>query len=161
MPEKFRVRLATEKDSPAIKRLVFAARLNPTQLKWQHFMVADNSQGEVIGCGQIKPHQDGSCELASLVIDPDYRSQGIARTLIERLIGIHEGDLYLMCRASLGGFYEKFGFEGINESQMPPYFKRIARLASIAEILQKEGETLLVMKHPSPAYGSWRIPPAP
>jgi N-acetylglutamate synthase-like GNAT family acetyltransferase len=146
MPENYQLRSATERDSPAIKKLVTQARLNPTQLKWQHFVVATDFDGAVIGCGQIKTHQDGSHELASLVVDLDFRGLGIARGLIEHLMGIHEGDLYLMCRSNLGGFYEKFGFEGIGESHMPPYFRRIARLVSIAEILRKEGETLLVMK---------------
>jgi N-acetylglutamate synthase-like GNAT family acetyltransferase len=146
MPENYQLRSATEQDSPAIKKLVTQARLNPTQLKWRHFVVATDFDGAVIGCAQIKTHQDGSHELASLVVDLDYRGLGIARALIEHLIGIHEGDLYLMCRSSLGGFYEKFSFERIGESQMPPYFRRIARLVSIAEILRKEGETLLIMK---------------
>ena len=146
MPDNYQLRPATEGDSPAIKKLVNQARLNPTQLKWQHFTVAADFQAKVIGCGQIKTHQDGSNELASLVVDPNYRGLGIARTLVEGLLENYKGDLYLMCRASLGKFYEKFGFESAKETQLPPYFRRIARLASIAEILQKEGETLLVMK---------------
>jgi N-acetylglutamate synthase-like GNAT family acetyltransferase len=116
-------------------------------LDWQRFVVATNPGGAVIGCAQVKPHRDGSYELASLVVDPDHRGQGIARLVIEHLIQLHEGDLYLMCRSSLGEFYGRFGFDAIPEPEMPPFFQRIAKLASLARISRKEGETLLVMKH--------------
>jgi N-acetylglutamate synthase-like GNAT family acetyltransferase len=140
------LRSALASDSTAIKNLVRMARINPAGLKWSRFAVAENDLGEVIGCGQIKPHRDGSHELASLVVDPEYRCQGIARSLVEHLTEIHQGDLYLMCRSSLGGFYEKLGFESLSEPQMPPYFRRVSRLASLADFLRKEGETLLVMR---------------
>jgi len=70
----------------------------------------------------------------------------MARSLAVHLTGNHKGDLYLTCRSSLGEFYEKLGFESIDECQMPPYFRRINRLAALAEFLRKEGETLLVMR---------------
>ena len=95
---------------------------------------------------QIKPHKDGSDELASLVVDPAYSGMGIARALVEHLIGIYDGTLYLMCRATLGEFYQRFGFKAVLEPQMPPYFRRIAKLASLVEIMSKAGETLLIMK---------------
>lgn len=100
----------------------------------------------MIACAQIKPHRDGSHELASLVVDADYRGQGIARSLVEHLTEIHAGELYLICRASLGDFYEKLGFEVVSQPQMTPYFRKISRLASLVEIIHKEGETLLVMR---------------
>ena len=139
-------RPAVTEDLPRIRELVRAAQINPTGLDWQRFAVIVNFDQQVIACAQIKPHRDGSRELASLVVDPAYRNQGLARTLIAHLIRQYEGDLHLMCRASLGGFYAKFGFEPLSEPEMPPYFRRINRLASLIESLQKEGETLLVMR---------------
>ena len=143
---QFTLRPATQLDSPAIKNLVTVAHLNPTGLNWRRFIVAGNEMNTVIGCVQIKPHRDGSQELASLVVAAEYRSLGIARALMEKQIRCQEGDLYLMCRASLGQFYEKFGFQGIAQPEMPPYFRRISKLASLAEILRSDGETLLIMK---------------
>lgn len=142
----FSLRPALASDFAAIKNLVRNAQINPIGLKWSRFVIVENDLGVVIGCAQIKPHRDGSNELASLVVNPDYRGRGIARSLVEHLAGKQMGELYLMCRSSLGEFYRKLGFEAINESKMPPYFRRINRLASIAEILRKEGETLLVMR---------------
>ncbi len=143
------LRPAVAAEAPRIRQLVRAERINPTGLDWQRFTVAVNLQGEVVGCAQIKTHRDGSAELASLVVGPQYRGQGIARVLVEYLIEIHGGTLYLMCRASLGDFYTKLGFQIVPKPEMPPYFHRVSRLASLVEILQKEGETLLVMCRPT------------
>ena len=140
------IRHAVAEDLPAIKALVRAARINPTGLKWPRFVVAENELRVVIACAQIKPHRDGSYELASLVVNPDCRGQGFARSLVEYLTETHEGELYLMCRSSLGDFYEKLGFEVAAKSQMPPYFQNISSLASLVEIIRREGETLLVMR---------------
>jgi N-acetylglutamate synthase-like GNAT family acetyltransferase len=143
---RFQLRPAAAADFKKIKSLVREARINPTGLDWQRFIVAENDHGVVIGCVQIKPHRDGSHELASLVVDPEFRGQGIARALVEGLLENHTGELYLMCRSSLGGFYEKLGFAAVDETQMPPYFRRVSRLASLAKILAREGDELLVMK---------------
>jgi N-acetylglutamate synthase-like GNAT family acetyltransferase len=143
---KINLRPANKVDRRRIIKLVWEAHLNPTGLKWQRFVVAFNPGGKVIGCAQLKPHQDGSCELASLVVDPDYRGQGISRLMVDYLIRGADRDLFLMCRASLGDFYRQFGFDSIAESEMPPFFRRISRLASFAKRLRKEGEALLVMR---------------
>ena len=142
----FWLRPANADDFAAIKNLVYIARINPLGLKWPRFAIAENGLGEVIGCAQIKSHRDGSQELASLVVAPDYRGQGIARSLVTHLTGNHKGDLYLTCRSSLGEFYENFGFEPIDEQQMPPFFRRVSRLASLLDILHKGDETMLVMR---------------
>jgi amino-acid N-acetyltransferase len=142
----FSLRPSIPSDFPAIKNLVRTAQINPTGLKWPRFVIAESDLGEVIGCAQIKPHRDGSFELASLVVAENYRGQGIARSIVAHLTTHHEGTLYLMCRSSLREFYQKLGFAPVSEPQMPPYFRRISRLASLAEFLQKEGETLLVMR---------------
>jgi N-acetylglutamate synthase-like GNAT family acetyltransferase len=106
----FTIRPANLSDLPAIKILVHSARINPSGLVLPRFVVAENDSAEVVDCGQIKPHRDGSFELASLVVAENYRDQGIARSLVLHLTANHKGDLYLMCRSSLGEFYKKFGF---------------------------------------------------
>jgi len=142
----FKLRPAVEEDDAAIRALVKEGRINPTGLKWPRFVVAVNSVGEVVGCGQVKSHRDGSIELASLVVTAEWRGLGLARAIIEYLVCEHPEDMYLMCRSSLGDFYERFDFRALRETEMSPYFRRISRLASLAEFLRKDGETLLVMK---------------
>ena len=143
---KWTVRLANQNDSSAIRRLVISGGINPTGLDWRRFIVAEAPDGRVIGCGQIKPHRDGSHELASIAVAPEWRERGVARAIIERLLASQDGDLYLMCRSRLGPLYEKFGFQALAETEMPKYFKKVSRLASFVEYFNKERETLLVMK---------------
>ena len=100
----------------------------------------------MIACGQLKPHIDGSTEIASLAVQPDCRSQGIARAIIEKLMLDAPRPLYLMCRSELGLLYEKFDFYALQPEEMPPYFRRISKLASLVDILARDGTSLLVMR---------------
>jgi len=142
----FNLRPAVKGDDAAIRSLIKEGRINPTGLKWPRFVVAVNSVGDVIGCGQVKSHRDGSIELASLVVAAEWRGNRVARAIIEHLVNEHPEDMTLMCRSSLGDFYERFGFRVLKESEMSPYFRRISRLGSLVEFLRKDGETLLVMR---------------
>ena len=142
----FKLRPATEDDAAVIRRLVRIGQINPTGLKWQRFIVAESPQGQVIGCGQVKSHGDGSDELASLVVHPDWRGQGIARVIIEHLAATHVGDLYLMCRSNLGPMYEKFGYRSVPPDEMPRYFQRIMRMLGLLERVRSDGEGVLIMK---------------
>ena len=142
----FSLRPATEEDAEIIRKLVRIGQINPTGLKWERFMVAVSEDGQVIGCCQVKPHRDGSDELASLVVHPDWRGQGIARALIEHFLAAYAGDLYLMCRSNLGPLYEQFGFQIVPRDELPRYFQRIMRLMSLFEIMRSDGEGGLIMK---------------
>lgn len=144
--DTFSLRQATRDDQGDIRTLVIKGGINPTGLDWERFTVAESAAGEVIGCVQLKPHRDGSLELASLAVREDWRGRGVARALIEDLIAGNNGELYLMCRSGLGPLYEKFGFYALEEEQMPPYFRRISKLVSIVNTLRKSGQTLLIMR---------------
>lgn len=123
------VRPARREDFPAIRRLVFGARLNPLGLDWRRFLVAGTPGGEVLGCGQVKPHADGSRELASIVVREQARGRGLARALIENLLARQAArPVYLMCRASLEPFYAIFGFRTAGLDEMSVYFRRISRI---------------------------------
>ena len=141
----FKLRQAVIDDSTRIKFLVREAHLNPLGLDWRRFTVAVTPQEGIIGCGQIKTHRDGSRELASVVVDPIWRGEGIAKEVINHLVSIHPLPVYLTCRSSLGDFYIRFGFNVVNDD-LPPYFRRVSRLFSIFKKASRRQENLLVMK---------------
>lgn len=143
---EFTVRQARREDFAAIRELIGIVRINPTGLDWRRFVVAHTPGGEFAGCGQLKPHGDGSLELASIAVVPGMRGQGAARAVIEKLLEDGPRPLYLMCRARLGPFYEKFGFRAIDLADMPPYFRRIQKLARFFRAAVPENESLLVMR---------------
>jgi len=139
-------RKALESESNQIDDLIHLVGINPTGLDWKRFVVAVNDRGEVVGCGQIKPHGKDILELASIAVTPEHRGKGIARSVIEHLLKDTPRPLYLMCMSHNGSLYEKFGFEVIEERQMPRYFKRIKKLFDLADVFKHSDEKLLVMK---------------
>lgn len=141
------LRAATAADQPAIDALIKGLHLFGLNIKWPHFVVAvDDATQQIVAMGQIKRHGDRSYELASIGTAPGYRGRGLARQIIEYLLAQHPGELYLMCVSTMGTFYEPFGFRPVAFDAMPPYFKRMHRLAAAARLLDKTGPTLLVMR---------------
>lgn len=145
----FRIQKATEKHAGPIRGLVLRSGINPTALNWRRFLVALDERGELIGCGQVKPHADGTHELASIAVEPEWRGRGVARALIEALLAKHPGELYLMCQSSLEPLYTKFGFLKIERAQMPTFFRRVSKLAGILEYWSQRGAHLIVMHLPA------------
>jgi N-acetylglutamate synthase-like GNAT family acetyltransferase len=140
------IRHALEAESTQIKDLIHLVGINPTGLDWKRFVVAVNPDGQVIACGQIKPHGREIRELASIAVRPEYRGQGLARAVIEMLLLENPKPLYLMCISHNSPMYEKFGFQVLPLEQMPRYFLRIKRLFGVSQIFSKSDEELLVMK---------------
>jgi N-acetylglutamate synthase-like GNAT family acetyltransferase len=128
----YRIRPATQADQPAITAMVRAAGINPLNLHWPRFRVAEDA-GRVVGVAQIKTHGDASRELASLAVAPDRQGEGIGAALIQHLLAQPEGQppLYLMCRNELEGYYTRFGFRRVERGEMPPYFRRMTRVAAV------------------------------
>lgn len=137
------LRPAIQADQKIITRLIRDENLNPMSLDWRHFIVAEDN-GAIVGIGQIKPHGDGSRELASIAVIRERRRQGIASEIIRALLDKENGDLYLTCRAQLESFYNRFGFRKIGREEMTPYFRRLHRIGNFFAWLA--GTEMLVMK---------------
>ena len=142
----YTIRPAQESEAAQIKALINLVGINPTGLDWKRFIVAVNAEGQVISCGQLKPHGADILELASIGTLPEYRGQGIAREVIEALLAKSPRPLYLMCIAHNGPMYEKFGFQIIEGEEMPRYFQRIKKLFDVTDVFRHSTEELLVMK---------------
>lgn len=143
---EFIVRPATREDFTAIRSLIRTVRINPFGLDWRRFIIVVTLEGNLIGCGQIKCHHDGSQEMASIAIQEQFRGGGMAKRIIESLLSSNNNrPIYLMCRARLNDFYLKFGFRPVNIERMPPYFRRICHLEHIVNHYKQPGGRLLVM----------------
>jgi N-acetylglutamate synthase-like GNAT family acetyltransferase len=125
------LRKATAGDAKAIRALIWRVKINPMDLDWRRFVVAVTEQNAVIGCGQIKPHGDGTLELASIAVVPEFQGQGIGKSIIRKLLAESSPPLYLTCRDTIESYYHQFGFQAMSYEQMPPYFKRISRIATL------------------------------
>ena len=144
---KITIRPAVAADQKTITAIIRAAEINPMDLKWPHFVLAvDEDSGQVVGTGQIKRHRDGSEEVASIATIPSYQHRGVAHQVINYLLAQHPGVLYLTCLDTMGPFYGQFGFRALDKDGLPPYFRRLMRVAQTFEFLQNSGRRLLVMK---------------
>jgi N-acetylglutamate synthase-like GNAT family acetyltransferase len=146
MTANFTIRPAKESDQPAIKTLIRDAGINPLGLHWPRFLVAVNPAGNVIGCGQVKLHRDGSRELASLAVARDWRGRGVAGEIIRELQQKHGAPLWLTCMERLVSFYEPFGFvRPETAGEMPPYFRRVLRLFRLYQAITRGTADLAAM----------------
>ncbi|MBX3059702.1 MAG: GNAT family N-acetyltransferase [Anaerolineae bacterium] len=141
-----KLRAATQDDQAAIKALIREVGINPMALDWRRFVVAEDESGQFIGCGQVKPHRDGSRELASIAVKKGWRRQGVARAIIERLQAEHGRPLWLTCVNRLVAFYEPFGFVEVSDyNQMSGYYRRAKRLMTLFLRLSRQPYYLAVM----------------
>jgi N-acetylglutamate synthase-like GNAT family acetyltransferase len=140
------LRPATQADANTIRHIISQVRINPLALDWHRFILPIDSNGKVTGCGQVKPHSDGSIELASIAVLLEWRNKGVARQVIEYLLEQHPGRIYLTCQSQLGPMYQKFGFQVIQTAEMTPYFKRINRIVTWIGKLTRQPRSMLVMR---------------
>jgi amino-acid N-acetyltransferase len=122
-------------------------RINPSGLDWRRFVLAVDESGGMIGCGQVKPHGDGTRELASIAVVPEWRGRGVARAIIEYWLARAEPPLWLTCNSGLIPMYQKFGFQEIRDN-LPPYFKRLRRIAGVVIFAARSDQYLAIMRRP-------------
>lgn len=149
----FSLRPATAVDQPTIKALIRAVGINPLGLNWRRFLVAVDAQDTLIGCGQVKPHRDGTRELASIAVDPNWRRQGVARALIEALMARESPPLWLTCASPRVPLYLRFGFREVEDTAvMPPTFRRYTRLFRLFQTITRQNNIYLAVMvwHPTP-----------
>ena len=147
MPETFTLRSANAGDEAPIKKLIRAEHLDPLNVHWQNFLVAeDAAEGRVIGIGQVKPYRSGR-ELGSLVVVADRRQSGVGGAIIRALIERERGPLLLFCQAFREPYYARFGFQRCGLRDLPGEFKLKYALGTI--VTRLVGRRLVVMQRPN------------
>jgi len=128
------IRPARQEDQQTIVSFVQQAKINPRNLHWERFLVAEEN-GQVIGIRQVKIHAGGTREVASGFVLPEYRRQGISAHLMNEILRHEAGTLYLMCRDLRAPYYEKFGFRRAEVDQLPSDFRKEYRIGRIVTSL--------------------------
>ena len=150
----FRIRKATREDAGFIRRLIWRVGINPIGLDWRRFVVTTQAEGDRMGCAQLKFHKDETKELASVAVLPMYRRQGVAEMMIHEILKDQQPPIYLTCRGSMVGYYERFGFyELVALESMPAYFRKVKRVFDWLE-KRKWVERLAVMEWNGKDYRS-------
>jgi predicted N-acetyltransferase YhbS len=132
------IRPATAAEQATITAIVRAARINPSDLDWRRFLVAEQG-GRIVGVVQVRPHDDGSRELASLAVVPEQQGQGVGAALVGALLERERGPLDLMCMDQMAGYYARFGFRRLASQELLPYFRRITRIVRVIDLIARLG----------------------
>lgn len=143
------IRPARQEDQQTIVSFVQQARINPRNLHWQNFFVAEEN-GQAVGIRQIKVHSQGTREVASGFVLPEYRRQGISARLMNELLARESGPLYTMVNQKRAPYYEQFGFRQVDSKQLPSDFQReywIGRIiTTLGSLFAKDRVRIIPMK---------------
>jgi len=142
LPSECAIRPASAQDIKSIKKLVWSARLDPTQLRWQQFWVIE-CEGKLAACGQLRNFA-GAQELGSLVVAKDWRDRGLGSYLTKYLIQQATEPLYLECLGKrLASFYTRFGFVEAAWQELPQSLKFKFGLSQLAKTLLRIPVTIM------------------
>jgi GNAT superfamily N-acetyltransferase len=142
----YTLRPATAAEFPAIRKLIWQVGINPIGLDWRRFVLAVDEEGRMLGCGQIKPHKDGTRELASIAVIPEARGLGVARAIITHLMQTEKPPLYLTCQPALQSLYTRFDYHTLGLAEYPTYFRRLDRLARFLLSFRGNHESFSLMR---------------
>ena len=118
--------------------MVRQARLNPAGLQWQSFVVGE-ADGRPVGVAQVRLHQDGTKELASLVVDPSERGRGIATGMVDSLLAEETSPVYVLLDRRYVDHFARWGFSQVEPTDLP---RSISRNYRIGQVVTTVGSVL-------------------
>ncbi|MCT7966558.1 GNAT family N-acetyltransferase [Laspinema sp. D1] len=141
LPPGCMLRPARSEDLGRIRKLVFQAKLDPTQLHWENFFVIE-LEDKIIACGQLR--QFSRCqELGSLVVEKSWRDRGLGSYLVRHLVEEATAPVYVECMGWLVDFYEQLGFVKIAWENLPKPLKIKFFLGQLGSKVLPLGVTIL------------------
>lgn len=148
------IRSAAQTDQPVITAFIRQARINPRNIDWQRFLVAEEN-GQVLGMRQVKIHAGGTREVASGFVLPQHRGRGISAQLMNEILKREKGVLFLLCNRKWSGYYEGFGFKVVPPTSLPADLRReywIAKaITSVLSVFAAGGLRIIPMKRDVPS----------
>jgi N-acetylglutamate synthase-like GNAT family acetyltransferase len=129
-----KIRPAREGDQVAITAMIRQARLNPADLQWRRFMVAEQD-GQIIGVAQVRVHPDKARELASLAVVPSARGNGVATRLVDELLRDQTTEVYTLIDRPFVDHFRRWGFDRIDAARLPRSVRRVYRTGRIVTTL--------------------------
>jgi amino-acid N-acetyltransferase len=105
----------------AAARVMLPRSLNDLYESVREFLVAENEQGEVVGCGALKFYNAELAELRSLCVRPGTQGRGVGRLLTEGLLA--EADRFglrtVFALTTTLEFFAKCGFREVARERFP------------------------------------------
>lgn len=85
------------------------------------FTLAVNDAGQLVGLGALHIYTPTVAEVRSLGVDPDLKTQGIGRRIVDALVteGEHLGLHSIFAFTYVPGFFHKLQFDLVDRSELP------------------------------------------
>jgi amino-acid N-acetyltransferase len=146
------VRWAVKADQPHITAMVRRARLNPADLRWERFVIAERD-GHPVGVAQLRRHVDGATELASLVVEPECRGRGVAIRMVEALLADEQAPVYTLIDRRFVDHFARWGFARVDPRQLPRSVSRVYRIGrvvtAVGSVLRRQRIQIVPLLRPA------------
>jgi N-acetylglutamate synthase-like GNAT family acetyltransferase len=116
------LRTATNKDMPAIVRMIGEFHLDYENLQPQQFVIAED-RDVMVGFGRLKPYSDAT-ELGCVGVLHERRKQGIGKLIVDELIS--RGPREIWITTDLPDYFRSMGFTESHNSP-PSISKKLER----------------------------------
>lgn len=123
------LRRAKVQDIPAMLELINGYASQQIMLPRTEFEMAENvrdfvvafADGKLIGCGALHFYSPASAEVRSLAVNPNNKSGGVGRAIVEALEAEarDHGLDSLFAFTYVPGFFRKLGFEEVDRGELP------------------------------------------
>ncbi|MEO8025095.1 MAG: N-acetyltransferase [Bryobacteraceae bacterium] len=123
------IRKAALTDIPQLLTLINAYAAKGIMLPRTEFEMAENirdfsvalDERQVVGCGALHFYTTSAAEVRSLAVDPDHKTYGLGRRIVESLVAeATEHQLRsLFAFTYVPGFFEKLGFSVVERGELP------------------------------------------
>ena len=146
MPVGFSIRLATKRDIPAIRAVLFCVRseygvigeigandadLNDLEINYFRsggcFEVVEDAMKRIVGCAGLRPLNSCRVELCKMYIEKAARGKGLGKRLLEDLLAAARQsgfqEVFLLTNSVLTEaitLYKKYGFQPVAAEHLPP-----------------------------------------